>query len=127
MLFSIFNKESLCGEIVHKFHFIVYTSSVVLTVALCSIRLENVGNAKYSICTPKFCTYYFKIFVWKGGLACMQMSLSYFNREWWRIAGDAEASFTKEEMQQGKHQEYEKKLHEQLLNTYNHSSTSRDR
>jgi CCR4-NOT transcription complex subunit 4 len=43
------------------------------------------------------------------------------------IVGDAEASFTKEEMQQGKHQEYEKKLHEQLLNTYNHSSTSRDR
>jgi len=29
-------------------------------------------------------------------------------------AGDTEASFTKEEMQQGKHQEYEKKLHEQL-------------
>jgi hypothetical protein len=29
-------------------------------------------------------------------------------------------------MQQGKHQEYEEKLHEQLLNTYIHSSTSRD-
>lgn len=43
------------------------------------------------------------------------------------VVGDTEASFTKEEMQQGKHQEYEKKLHEQLLNTYNHSSVSRDR
>lgn len=29
--------------------------------------------------------------------------------------GDPEASFTKEEMQQGKHQEYEKKLHDQLI------------
>jgi CCR4-NOT transcription complex subunit 4 len=57
----------------------------------------------------------------------MQISLSYLTRKWCHIAGDAEASFTKEEMQQGKHQEYEKKLHEQLLNTYNHSSTSRDR
>lgn len=30
-------------------------------------------------------------------------------------AGDPEASFTKEQMHQGKHQEYEKKLHEALL------------
>lgn len=28
--------------------------------------------------------------------------------------GDQEASFTKDDMQQGKHQEYERKLHEQL-------------
>lgn len=51
----------------------------------------------------------------------------YLNTRCFYVVGDAEASFTKEEMQQGKHQEYEKKLHEQLLNTYNHSSTSRDR
>lgn len=31
------------------------------------------------------------------------------------LPGDPEASFTKEEMQQGKHQEYEKKLHDQLI------------
>lgn len=31
------------------------------------------------------------------------------------FSGDPEASFTKEEMQQGKHQEYEKKLHDQLI------------
>ena len=31
------------------------------------------------------------------------------------IAGDEAASFTKEEMQQGKHTEYEKNLHEELL------------
>lgn len=29
------------------------------------------------------------------------------------FAGEPEASFTKDEMQQGKHQEYEKKLYEQ--------------
>jgi hypothetical protein len=51
----------------------------------------------------------------------------YVNMRCFCVVGDAEASFTKEEMQQGKHQEYEKKLHEQLLNTYNHSSNSRDR
>lgn len=33
------------------------------------------------------------------------------------VTGDPEASFTKEEMQQGKHQEYEKKLHDQLINS----------
>ncbi len=33
-----------------------------------------------------------------------------------QFTGDPEASFTKEEMQQGKHQEFEKKLHEQLIN-----------
>lgn len=31
-------------------------------------------------------------------------------------SGDQEASFTKDDMQQGKHQEYERKLHEQLQN-----------
>jgi CCR4-NOT transcription complex subunit 4 len=40
--------------------------------------------------------------------------------------GVAEASFTKEELKQGKHQENEKKLHEQLLNIYNYISTSRE-
>jgi len=34
-----------------------------------------------------------------------------------RFAGDPEASFTKEEMQQGKHQEFEKKLHDQLVSS----------
>ena len=33
----------------------------------------------------------------------------------YQFKGDAEASFTKEEMHAGKHQEYEKKLHEALL------------
>lgn len=31
------------------------------------------------------------------------------------ITGDPEASFTKDEMQQGKHQEFEKRLHDQLI------------
>ena len=33
--------------------------------------------------------------------------------------GDEAASFTKEEMQQGKHQEYEQKLYEQYMNHLN--------
>jgi hypothetical protein len=66
-------------------------------------------------------------FRFKSGGAALCMSYFCLNTRCFCIAGDAEASFTKEEMQQGKHQEYEKKLHEQLLNTYNHSSTSRDR
>ena len=33
--------------------------------------------------------------------------------------GEEQASFTKEEMQQGKHQEYEQKLYEQFMNSQN--------
>ena len=45
------------------------------------------------------------------------------------FSGDESASFTKEEMQQGKHTEYEKKLTEQLYSnsTNNHQITSRGR
>jgi hypothetical protein len=39
--------------------------------------------------------------------------------------GVRETNFTKKEMQQGKHQEHEKKLHEQQLSIYNYISTSR--
>lgn len=37
----------------------------------------------------------------------------YFINDTLFISGEPEASFTKDEMQQGKHQEYEKKLYEQ--------------
>ena len=36
------------------------------------------------------------------------------------ILGDEAASFTKEEMQQGKHTDYERLLHEQLFICQNH-------
>lgn len=38
--------------------------------------------------------------------------------------GDPEASFTKDEMHQGKHQEYEKRLHEALIASSNGSVTT---
>ena len=36
------------------------------------------------------------------------------------IPGDEQASFTKDQMQQGKHTEYEKALHEEMLNSLSH-------
>lgn len=39
--------------------------------------------------------------------------------------GDQAASFTKEEMQQGKHQEYEKRLHEILLGSSDKNKDNR--
>ncbi|XP_069694336.1 probable serine/threonine-protein kinase DDB_G0267686 isoform X2 [Periplaneta americana] len=64
---------------------------------------------KTSLGTTKYCSHFMK------NQACPKPDCMYLHD-----LGDAEASFTKEEMQQGKHQEYEKKLHEQLLNTFNH-------
>ena len=37
--------------------------------------------------------------------------------------GEEAASFTKEEMQQGKHQEYEQRLYEQYMNSQNLANT----
>ena len=39
------------------------------------------------------------------------------------LPGDEAASFTKEEMQQGKHTEYEKNLHEEMINNESSSSS----
>ncbi|PSN36341.1 hypothetical protein C0J52_16158 [Blattella germanica] len=58
-----------------------------------------------SLGTTKYCSHFLK------NQMCPKPDCMYLHE-----LGDAEASFTKEEMQQGKHQEYEKKLHEQLLN-----------
>lgn len=41
------------------------------------------------------------------------------------IAGDEAASFTKEEMQQGKHTDYERQLHEQLITTHHNHKEPR--
>jgi len=43
---------------------------------------------------------------------CKYIYYSY-NTKKYNFKGEPEASFTKDEMQQGKHQEYEKKLYEQ--------------
>ncbi|PSN56194.1 hypothetical protein C0J52_01420 [Blattella germanica] len=72
-------------------------------------------TVKTSLGTTKYCSHFMK------NQACPKPDCMYLHE-----LGDVEASFTKEEMQQGKHQEYEKKLHEQLFNTYNNSAL-RDR
>jgi hypothetical protein len=88
---------------------------------------QNTGNAKYCIYAHIGHMFYAKVSVQTLGCGLYSGQSLILNTKCCCIVGDAEASFTKEEMQQGKHQEYEKKLHEQLLNTYNHSSISRDR
>ncbi|KAI5735324.1 hypothetical protein M8J77_017031 [Diaphorina citri] len=59
---------------------------------------------KTSLGTTKYCSHFMK------NQACPKQDCMYLHD-----LGDPEASFTKEAMQQGKHQEFEKKLHEQLL------------
>jgi len=56
-----------------------------------------------SLGTTKYCAHFMK------NQTCPKTDCMYLHE-----IGDSEASFTKEEMQQGKHQEYERKLHEQL-------------
>ncbi|BES99826.1 RNA recognition motif. (a.k.a. RRM, RBD, or RNP domain) [Nesidiocoris tenuis] len=60
-------------------------------------------TVKTSLGTTKYCSHFMK------NQSCPKGDCMYLHE-----LGDNEASFTKEEMQQGKHQEYEKKLHEQL-------------
>ena len=63
---------------------------------------------KTSLGTTKYCSHFMK------NQACPKADCMYLHDH-----GDPDASFTKEEMQQGKHQEFEKKLHETLINSYN--------
>ncbi|KAK3924673.1 CCR4-NOT transcription complex subunit 4 [Frankliniella fusca] len=63
---------------------------------------------KTSLGTTKYCSHFMK------NQVCPKPDCMYLHDH-----GDPEASFTKEEMQQGKHQEFEKRLHDQLLNSYN--------
>lgn len=59
---------------------------------------------KASLGTTKYCNYFLR------GQQCPKTDCMYLHE-----LGDQAASFTKEEMQHGKHQEYERKLHEQML------------
>lgn len=68
---------------------------------------------KASLGTTKYCSHFLK------GQQCPKPDCMYLHE-----LGDDAASFTKEEMQQGKHQEYEKKLHEQLFNSTRKQATS---
>lgn len=59
---------------------------------------------KSSLGTTKYCSHFMK------NQPCPKADCMYLHE-----MGDPEASFTKEQMHAGKHQEYERKLHEQLL------------
>lgn len=69
---------------------------------------------KASLGTTKYCSHFLK------NQQCPKPDCMYLHE-----LGDEAASFTKEEMQQGKHQEYEKKLHEQIVGgSLNRKNTS---
>ncbi|XP_064634367.1 CCR4-NOT transcription complex subunit 4-like isoform X2 [Lineus longissimus] len=63
---------------------------------------------KSSLGTTKYCSHFLK------GSQCPKLDCMYLHE-----LGEEAASFTKEEMQQGKHQEYEQKLYETFMNTQN--------
>ncbi|CAG0889806.1 unnamed protein product [Darwinula stevensoni] len=63
---------------------------------------------KASLGTTKYCSQFLK------NQPCNKADCMYLHE-----MGDEAASFTKEEMQQGKHQEYERKLYEQFMNQCN--------
>ena len=61
-------------------------------------------SIKTSLGTTKYCSHFMK------NQVCPKPDCMYLHE-----LGDMEASFTKEEMHQGKHQEYEKRLHDSLI------------
>ncbi|XP_048779946.1 CCR4-NOT transcription complex subunit 4-like isoform X2 [Ostrea edulis] len=63
---------------------------------------------KASLGTTKYCSHFLK------GAQCQKQDCMYLHE-----LGEEAASFTKEEMQMGKHQEYEQKLLEQYMNSQN--------
>lgn len=63
---------------------------------------------KASLGTTKYCSHFLR------GAQCQKQDCMYLHE-----LGEEAASFTKEEMQMGKHQEYEQKLLEQYMNSQN--------
>lgn len=68
---------------------------------------------KASLGTTKYCSHFLR------GAQCPKPDCMYLHE-----LGEEAASFTKEEMQQGKHQEYEQKLYELYMNSQNLATTS---
>lgn len=66
---------------------------------------------KASLGTTKYCSHFLK------NQQCPKTDCMYLHE-----LGDEAASFTKEDMQQGKHQEYEKKLQDQILGCNNNNN-----
>ncbi|OQR79842.1 hypothetical protein BIW11_05451, partial [Tropilaelaps mercedesae] len=73
--------------------------------AVNNVRVDG-KTLKASLGTTKYCNHFLK-----GG-QCPKSDCMYLHE-----LGDEAASFTKEQMQAGKHTEYERRLHEQLNNT----------
>ncbi|XP_067647294.1 myb-like protein I [Eurosta solidaginis] len=97
-----------------------YVTYVQNNDALRAIQSVNTRNIiidgrliKTSLGTTKYCSHFMKNQVCPKG-DCMYL----------HELGDPEASFTKEEMHQGKHQEYEKRLHDALLVSSNSTGGS---
>ena len=70
-------------------------------------------SIKTSLGTTKYCSHFMK------NQSCPKPDCMYLHE-----LGDTEASFTKEEMHQGKHQEYEKRLHDSLIAQMQSQATS---
>ncbi|XP_064475310.1 CCR4-NOT transcription complex subunit 4-like [Ornithodoros turicata] len=71
--------------------------------AVNNIKVDG-RSLKASLGTTKYCNYFLK------SQQCPKTDCMYLHE-----LGDEAASFTKEEMQHGKHQEYERKLHDQIV------------
>ncbi|XP_037091244.1 CCR4-NOT transcription complex subunit 4-like [Pollicipes pollicipes] len=84
--------------------------------AVNNVTVEN-RTLKASLGTTKYCSHFMK------NQPCPKTDCMYLHEP-----GDEAASFTKEAMQQGKHQEYEKKLHDQLYQQHqNQINRAKDR
>ncbi|GAB0095266.1 myb-like protein I [Sergentomyia squamirostris] len=86
--------------------YVTYVSNSDALRAIQSVNSIMIDNRliKTSLGTTKYCSHFMK------NQQCPKPDCMYLHE-----LGDSEASFTKEEMHQGKHQEYEKRLHEQLI------------
>uniref|UniRef100_A0A1L8DI73 CCR4-NOT transcription complex subunit 4 n=1 Tax=Nyssomyia neivai TaxID=330878 RepID=A0A1L8DI73_9DIPT len=86
--------------------YVTYVSNSDALRAIQSVNSIMIDNRliKTSLGTTKYCSHFMK------NQQCPKPDCMYLHE-----LGDSEASFTKEEMHQGKHQEYEKRLHDQLI------------
>lgn len=86
--------------------YVTYVNNSDALRAIQSVNNINIDGRpiKTSLGTTKYCSHFMK------NQQCPKNDCMYLHE-----LGDPEASFTKEEMHQGKHQEYEKRLHDALL------------
>lgn len=80
--------------------------------AVSNVKVDG-RTLKASLGTTKYCNYFLR------GQQCPKTDCMYLHE-----LGDQAASFTKEEMQHGKHQDYERKLHDQMLGSNNNGTAA---